>query len=102
MNSILALVLIGILFLVTSGGSFLPGSGYSRNSYGQGYYDYQDYGAYNQDQFYKRAGHADGKLFDQYQIKDIIVSRAKRVNFSVLNSLNTIMNNKTCPSRDNR
>ena len=72
MNSILALVLIGILFLVTSGGSFLPGSGYSRNSYGQGYYDYQDYGAYNQDQFYKRAGHADGKLFDQYQIKDII------------------------------
>ena len=62
MNSILALVLIGILFLVTSGGSFLPGSGYSRNSYGQGYYDYQDYGAYQQDQFYKRAGHADGKL----------------------------------------
>jgi len=63
MNSILALVLIGILFLVTSGGSFLPGSGYSRNSYGQGYYDYQDYGAYNQDQFYKRAGHTDGKFF---------------------------------------
>ena len=62
MNSILALVLIGILFLVTSGGSFLPGSGYSRNSYGQGYYDYQDYGAYQNDQFYKRAGHADGKL----------------------------------------
>ena len=73
MNSILALVLIGILFLVTSGGSFLPGSGYSRNSYGQGYYDYQDYGAYQQDQFYKRAGHTDGKLlslFDQYQIQD--------------------------------
>jgi hypothetical protein len=79
MNSILALVLIGILFLVTSGGSFLPGSGYSRNSYGQGYYDYQDYGAYNQDQFYKRAGHADDiaskmaqleQAFKKYQVTE--------------------------------
>merc|ERR1712203_919043 len=60
LNSILALVLIGILFLVTSGGSFLGGSGYSRNScapQGQGYYDYSDY--YNDNQFYNRAGHTD-------------------------------------------
>ena len=62
MNSILALILIGVLFLVTSGGSFLGGTGYSRNSYQQqGYYDYNDY--YNQDQFYKRAGGVDGEFF---------------------------------------
>ena len=65
MNSILALILIGVLFLVTSGGSFLGGTGYSRNSYQQqGYYDYNDY--YNQDQFYKRAGGVDGKFLSRY------------------------------------
>jgi len=78
-NSILALILIGVLFLVTSGGSFLGGSGYSRNSYGNGYYDYSDYGAYNQDQFYKRAGHADDiaskmaqleQAFKKYQVEE--------------------------------
>ena len=80
MNSILALVLIGILFLVTSGGSFLPGSGYSRNSYSQDYYGaYNDYGGYSQEQFYKRAGHADGKLlsfFYQYQIQDCLTGKS--------------------------
>jgi len=79
MNSILALILIGVLFLVTSGGSFLGGTGYSRNSYnqGQGYYDYQDY--YNQDQFYKRAGGVDDiaskmaqleQAFKKYQVEE--------------------------------
>ena len=62
MNAILALVLVGVLFLVTSGGSFLGGgSGYNRNSYaGYGDYDYQNY--YQDNQFYNRAGHTDGKL----------------------------------------
>jgi len=80
LNSILALVLIGILFLVTSGGSFLGGSGYSRNSYapqGQGYYDYSDY--YNDNQFYNRAGHTDDiaskmaqleQAFKKYQVEE--------------------------------
>jgi hypothetical protein len=80
LNSILALVLICILFLVTSGGSFLGGSGYSRNSYapqGQGYYDYSDY--YNDNQFYNRAGHTDDiaskmaqleQAFKKYQVEE--------------------------------
>ena len=53
-NAILALLLIGILFLVTNGGTggLFGGSAYNRNSYGQ--YDYADYG-YGQDQFYKRS-----------------------------------------------
>ena len=57
-NAILALLLIGILFLVTNGGTggLFGGSAYNRNSYGQ--YDYADYG-YGQDQFYKRQGHFD-------------------------------------------
>lgn len=52
-NAILALLLIGILFLVTNGGTggLFGGGAYNRNSYGQ--YDY-DYG-YGQDQFYKRS-----------------------------------------------
>ena len=62
MNAILALVLVGVLFLVTSGGSFLGGgSGYNRNSYaGYGDYDYQNY--YQDNQFYNRAGHTDGEF----------------------------------------
>merc|ERR1719225_742682 len=79
MNSILALILIGILFLVTSGGSFLGGTGYSRNSYQgqQGYYDYQDY--YQDNQFYNRAGHTDDiaskmaqleQAFKKYQVEE--------------------------------
>jgi len=80
MNAILALILVGVLFLVTSGGSFLGGgSGYSRNSYnqGQGYYDYQDY--YQDNQFYNRAGHTDDiaskmaqleQAFKKYQVEE--------------------------------
>lgn len=78
LNSVLALVLIGVLFLVTSGGSFLGGTGYSRNSYqGQGYYDYNDY--YQDNQFYNRAGHTDDiaskmaqleQAFKKYQVEE--------------------------------
>jgi len=78
LNSVLALVLIGILFLVTSGGSFLGGTGYSRGSnQGQGYYDYQDY--YQDNQFYNRAGHTDDiaskmaqleQAFKKYQVEE--------------------------------
>jgi len=55
LNSILALVLIGILFLVTQGGTggLFGGSAYNRNSYQS--YDYSDYGGYGDNQFYKRS-----------------------------------------------
>jgi hypothetical protein len=79
MNAILALVLVGVLFLVTSGGSFLGGgSGYNRNSYaGYGDYDYQNY--YQDNQFYNRAGHTDDiaskmaqleQAFKKYQVEE--------------------------------
>merc|ERR1719361_2935863 len=79
MNAILALVLVGVLFLVTSGGSFLGGgSGYNRNSYaGYGDYDYQNY--YQDNQFYNRAGHTEDiaskmaqleQAFKKYQVEE--------------------------------
>ena len=51
----MALVLIGILFLVTQGGTggLFGGSAYNRNSYQS--YDYSDYGGYGDNQFYKRS-----------------------------------------------
>ena len=60
LNSILALILVGILALVTIGPNFLGGGagtgyGYNRNGY-QGY-DYYDYNNYD-NQFYKRSGEA--------------------------------------------
>lgn len=43
-NSILALILVGILALITLGPNFLGGgSSYDRNTYGYDYQDYQDY-----------------------------------------------------------
>ena len=72
-NAILALLLIGILFLVTNGGTggLFGGSAYNRNSYGQ--YDYADYG-YGQDQFYKRSNayFDNGKWFLQLMCERII------------------------------
>ena len=66
LNSILALILIGVLALITLGPNFLgggSGSGYGqRNSYYNNAYDYQD-GYYNENQFYQRAGKVDGKFF---------------------------------------
>ena len=66
LNSILALILIGVLALITLGPNFLgggSGSGYGqRNSYYNNYADYQD-GYYNENQFYQRAGKVDGKFF---------------------------------------
>ena len=64
LNSILALVLIGILALVTLGPSLLgggSGSGYgNRNAYEYNDQYYQDY--YNENnQFYNRQGHFDGE-----------------------------------------
>jgi len=62
LNSILALILIGVLALITLGPNFLgggSGSGYGqRNSYYNNAYDYQD-GYYNENQFYQRAGKVD-------------------------------------------
>jgi len=78
MNAILALILVGVLFLVTSGGSFLGGgSGYNRNSYAGYDYDYQNY--YQDNQFYNRAGHTDDiaskmaqleQAFKKYQVEE--------------------------------
>jgi len=78
LNSILALILIGILALVTLGPNFLgggaTGSGYgNRNSYGYDYYDY-----YNENQFYKRSGVSDvaskmaqlEQAFKKYQVEE--------------------------------
>lgn len=57
-RAILALLLIGLLVLVTAGPSFLSsftgGGSYNRNGYD--YYDgYAEEGAHNQDQFYARS-----------------------------------------------
>merc|ERR1739844_450847 len=62
LNSILALVLIGILFLVTQGGTggLFGGSAYNRNSYQS--YDYSDYGGYGDNQFYKRSSGIDNDM----------------------------------------
>ena len=42
-NSILALILVGILALITLGPNFLGGGAYNRNTYSYDYQDYQDY-----------------------------------------------------------
>jgi len=84
LNSILALVLIGILALVTLGPSLLgggSGSGYgNRNSFGYDDQYYQDY--YNENpnnQFYQRQGHFDDvaskmaqleQAFKKYQVEE--------------------------------
>jgi len=82
LNSILALVLIGILALVTLGPSLLgggSGSGYgNRNAYEYNDQYYQDY--YNENnQFYQRQGHFDDvaskmaqleQAFKKYQVEE--------------------------------
>jgi hypothetical protein len=80
LNSILALVLIGILFLVTQGGTggLFGGSAYNRNSYQS--YDYSDYGGYGDNQFYKRSSGIDNDMasklaqlenaFKKYQVEE--------------------------------
>ena len=59
-NSILALLLIGILFLVTQGGTGGLFGGGSASGYGnRNSYDYDNY-YYNEQQFYKRSGYDNG------------------------------------------
>jgi hypothetical protein len=59
-NSILALLLIGILFLVTQGGAGGLFGGGSASGYGnRNSYDYDNY-YYNEQQFYKRSGYDNG------------------------------------------
>jgi len=83
LNSILALVLIGILALVTLGPSLLgggSGSGYgNRNSFGYDDQYYQDYYNENQNEFYQRQGHFDDvaskmaqleQAFKKYQVEE--------------------------------
>lgn len=66
LNSILALVLIGILALVTIGPNFLGGS----SSYNRGGYEYSDYGGYGDQQFYKRSdANVDNLAGKMYQLE---------------------------------
>jgi len=78
-NSILALLLIGILFLVTQGGTGGLFGGGSASGYGnRNSYDYDNY-YYNEQQFYKRSGYDNdvaGKMaqlenaFKKYQVEE--------------------------------
>lgn len=94
LNSILALILIGVLALITLGPNFLgggSGSGYGqRNSYYNNAYDYQD-GYYNENQFYQRAGKVDGKFFIKRNIfyhdsRNLLQPDFRNFSFSTENS----------------
>jgi hypothetical protein len=80
-RAILALVLIGLLVLVTAGpgiiSSFTGGNAYNRN--GSDYYDgYAEEGAHNQDQFYARSNQDDmvtkmlqlEQIFKKYSVEE--------------------------------
>merc|ERR1719215_2244227 len=101
LNSILALVLIGILALVTLGPSLLgggSGSGYgNRNAYEYNDQYYQDY--YNENnQFYQRQGHFDGPLdllLDTTDLEKITLIRTRtiftRLNMRLVKSASLMM-----------
>ena len=100
LNSILALILIGVLALITLGPNFLgggSGSGYGqRNSYYNNAYDYQD-GYYNENQFYQRAGKVDGKFFIKRNIfyhdsRNLLQPNFRNFSFSTENSTKSTRN----------
>ena len=101
MNSILALLLIGILFLVTQGGTGGLFGGGSASGYGnRNSYDYDNY-YYNEQQFYKRSGYDNGKYiifyFSNYDEGEIIrkVSLGESRNLFNMENVPTELQNMT-------